>query len=259
VRQQHAHSWVEAYLPEVGWITFDPTPLAAAALRPRGLLYKLGQFSDSLEMSWSKYVIEYDLRAQQRLADRLHRVFTFGSGSRPAVGEPLKLPPRRRWLLPLSYAGAGVLFAALVAWALRRQLRRRQPAVQLQLETQGQLRRALQVLRRRGYHQRPGETLQQLAARVEAAGDSAGATFAELVHRYYAHRFGQQAIDLTEVARLTRVMARAPRSSSALPAMLPGSAAEAAAAEQAAAPDKLPEKSILLPPRGPSGVSPRDR
>ena len=227
VRQQHAHSWVEGYIQGQGWVTYDPTPLLAGPLRSRGLFYKVGQFSDSLEMSWSKYVIEYDLRAQLRLAERLQRVFSFGGG-KLQLGSSAQRRELRLILGSLAYAGAGLLSVTLLVGLLRRQKRRRQPAVQLQLETQGQLRRALLVLRRRGHHQRPGETLQQLAARVELAGDSAGASFAELVQRYYAHRFGQQEIDLAEVARLTRAMARAPRSSSALPALAPGGVGVAA-------------------------------
>jgi transglutaminase-like putative cysteine protease len=31
VRDIDAHSWVEAYFPEIGWVTFDPTPAASPA------------------------------------------------------------------------------------------------------------------------------------------------------------------------------------------------------------------------------------
>jgi hypothetical protein len=34
VRDIDAHSWVEAYFPRIGWVTFDPTPTAAPARRP---------------------------------------------------------------------------------------------------------------------------------------------------------------------------------------------------------------------------------
>lgn len=234
VRQQHAHSWVEGYIQGQGWVTYDPTPLLAGPLRSRGLFYKVGQFSDSLEMSWSKYVIEYDLRAQLRLAERLQRVFSFG-GAKLQLGSSAQRRELRLVFGAVAYAGAGLLAMTLLVGLLRRQRQRRQPAVQVQLETQGQLRRALLVLRRRGYNQRPGETLQQLAARVELAGDSAGASFAELVQHYYAHRFGQQDIDLAEVARLTRAMARAPRSSSALPALATASAGTGPADRDSAA------------------------
>src|SRR6185295_9106063 len=31
VRDTDAHSWVEAYFPKIGWVTFDPTPSASPA------------------------------------------------------------------------------------------------------------------------------------------------------------------------------------------------------------------------------------
>src|SRR4029078_10561360 len=31
VRDTDAHSWVEAYFPPYGWVTFDPTPAASPA------------------------------------------------------------------------------------------------------------------------------------------------------------------------------------------------------------------------------------
>ena len=33
VRDLDAHSWVEVYFPDIGWVTFDPTPAAAPADR----------------------------------------------------------------------------------------------------------------------------------------------------------------------------------------------------------------------------------
>ena len=29
MRDLDAHSWVEAWFPDIGWVTFDPTPAAA--------------------------------------------------------------------------------------------------------------------------------------------------------------------------------------------------------------------------------------
>jgi protein-glutamine gamma-glutamyltransferase len=37
VRDLDAHSWVEVYFNGIGWVTFDPTPAAAPAERPRDL------------------------------------------------------------------------------------------------------------------------------------------------------------------------------------------------------------------------------
>jgi len=36
VRGTHAHSWVEAYFPQYGWIEFEPTPIRNRLVRPQG-------------------------------------------------------------------------------------------------------------------------------------------------------------------------------------------------------------------------------
>ena len=65
MRQADAHSWVEAYFPGHGWVTFDPTP-PNAVLIPGGdgVFSAVGEWVDSLRLQWFKWVVEYDLEKQ---------------------------------------------------------------------------------------------------------------------------------------------------------------------------------------------------
>jgi protein-glutamine gamma-glutamyltransferase len=65
VRASDAHSWVEAYFPGIGWVTFDPTPADAQQF---GLLSRLGKYIDWMQLSWNEWVINYDFIHQVQMA-----------------------------------------------------------------------------------------------------------------------------------------------------------------------------------------------
>lgn len=67
VRQDDAHSWVEVWFPDSGWVVFDPTPTAAGGLdatAQRTLLRRLAAWSDYGRMLWSDVMLDYDLGNQ---------------------------------------------------------------------------------------------------------------------------------------------------------------------------------------------------
>jgi len=69
VRQQNAHSWVEAYINGVGWVTFDPTPAAGvgSARNPDTIMLKLTRWMDGLRLVWYRYVVDYSVKDQAAL------------------------------------------------------------------------------------------------------------------------------------------------------------------------------------------------
>lgn len=69
VRAKNAHSWVEAYFPGYGWVTFDPTP-GGGIESPQGwgraMLYL-----DAAASFWREWVVGYDTSHQYVLGQTL--------------------------------------------------------------------------------------------------------------------------------------------------------------------------------------------
>jgi protein-glutamine gamma-glutamyltransferase len=203
VRQGDAHSWVEAWIEPVGWLTFDPTPPAPGGATSGGWS-KLRQLLDNVEMAWFKWIIELDLAKQQDAVLGLKSWASRATSGGSVLGWA-KAHAR-------ALAALGVLAAALVAW---RAWRRRRPAVRGARPRTGAgaiaysaYQRALRALERRGHARRIGETGRELAVRVERAGDPGARPFAELVELYYRARFGDVNVPHGELDRLAAQVQR---------------------------------------------------
>jgi hypothetical protein len=72
VRAADAHSWVEAWLPRLGWTTFDPTPPDPNPPR-LSIFSKFGFYIDAVEVFWQDWVINYNLDRQLLLAARMEQ------------------------------------------------------------------------------------------------------------------------------------------------------------------------------------------
>ena len=77
VRASSAHSWVEAYFPNYGWISFDPTP--GTALGGATGWARLGLYVDAMASFWREWIVDYDASHQRALGEDALR------GSRSAI------------------------------------------------------------------------------------------------------------------------------------------------------------------------------
>ena len=204
VRASDAHSWVEVYFPGSGWLTFDPTPPSSD--EHFGLLSRLGEYADWMELSWNEWIINYDFIHQVLLAQNMQRTSRNWSESARAwfdrkqqMGRNwLKLWLSRhdglRLLLPLAlvfflimlrfeWLSAGMRRLRLL-WQLRApESARANPQLASRLYTE-----LLRLLDRRGFPRRASQTPFELAAVVDAP---ALAPAVREFTQIYAHaRFG---------------------------------------------------------------------
>ena len=161
VRERDAHLWAEVYVPDRGWLRFDPTPTRKVPLR-EGIPFALKSLMEMLNFEWSRYFLSYSMEEQ--------------------IG--LLVAALIRWKYIL-------LFSLILVLVSRYILKHRRKRGKVDLRRMGKVSRMyLEVLERlagRGFIKKPGETPMQFAQRLQDVA------FSRFTGIYYRVRYSASA------------------------------------------------------------------
>lgn len=199
IRASDAHSWVEAWLPGRGWVTFDPTPPDTGRAVTDVLWSRMMLYFDTADTLWREWVVGYSLDRQIDLVARVERRSRLLSKS-VEWNEELQawsaaaFTAARPWL---TYGGV-IVAAGFALWFLapglieqltaRRHSARVSSGKAVASDAAILYGRMLRVLRRRGLDKPAWLTPMEFAQIVPAAGQ--GALVEQITTAYQDLRYG---------------------------------------------------------------------
>ncbi len=197
VRLADAHSWVEAYVGGVGWITFDPSPRGTAQIpEMKGMLSSL--YLDALRMQWYRYVINWSIRDQVDTAITIRRQARAWRAWLAALGE------WGDWRSVVAAVIAVLAGALAVRW---RRGGRRATGTRGRVRTLRFYERALRALARHGLRPEVGETAREFCARAGQFRPTCAAPLARLTAAYEHCQFGAARLSSLDEAELDACLA----------------------------------------------------
>lgn len=204
VRDNRAHSWIEAYFSGFGWTRLDATP---ALMRPVRM-GRVKQVLDSIESWWGQWVTDYDASRQIELAKGLAKSLGLSRGRGNGIVWPR---PERKVVVGLTLVAAA---AYLIFRAVRRK-RRDAPSAGPEEVIRGSAHRlydrALRALTDLGLHRQAPETPREFLTRVETRLPELGPAFGRVTQSYERVRFAQVALSPLQMQRLTADVAEVER------------------------------------------------
>ncbi len=214
VRSGDAHAWVEVYLGDEGWVSFDPTPPSTAEPNAAdALLAELRAISDAMRARWQEWIVGYDLRSQRELARTLGR--WLGGGGSPGVArtsaaatDDQRLSPWRTAAILLGLVALAIAidrgYRALLRGRARGGERPVDPTMREVVALYRELEREMVRL---GTPRAPSATPLEHARALSDAGAPHAGAVQRITRRYVDARFGGARLDDPELAALRAELA----------------------------------------------------
>ena len=215
IRASDAHSWVEAYFPNYGWVAFDPTPSASIPLRTGWNRVTL--YVDAMASFWREWVVNYDVGHQQSLAVSAssrsrHLLWVLRHWWRRHYRDLLAAARHTGSTVagaPLRWGLGGGLIAALLGLVVNApRLLRALGKIRLAARPERSPRRAATIwyermtdsVARRGWRKSPTQTPDEFVARIDDAG--VRQRVAEFTRHYESARFDNSVEDVRRLPEL---------------------------------------------------------
>lgn len=215
VRASSAHSWVEAYFPGQGWVSFDPTP--GGGLGGTSGWGRVALYIDAMASFWREWVVDYDSAHQKSLGeDAMQRSRTAVDGLRAWAERhydnmlaKARRTQRKVSQSPRGWGAAGVLLCLfLLALANVRTLlrwKRERRLASHPEEAPGQAaalwyQRMVHWLGRRGWRKTEMQTPSEFLTRIEDA--AMRQQLESFTRAYEAARFGESTEDARRLPEL---------------------------------------------------------
>lgn len=224
VRASDAHAWVEAYFPDYGWISFDPTPPSAATI-PTGW-GRLSLYLDAAESFWREWVVNYDMSHQYTLGREVlqhgektkFELQLWASHQYRAWLKKARAVWRAASVSPERWGGIAVLCALMVILTLsankiwrwsRRYRLASHPGKAPALAASIWYERMMRVLSRRGWRKTKTQTPQEFLRTIP--NQSIREQVARFTQRYESARFGGSAEAAEQLPEIYEEISSAPR------------------------------------------------
>ncbi len=200
VRQSHAHTWVEAYFPEQGWVVFDPTPpdpnIQSSQMSAASRAY------DMMRLYWQRYVVKYSFKDQVRIVRFFNRESRelgdqFKNLKTLKAKDILKYLDEHPWIWLTMILAMAVFFVLRAKYSLQGWSLAAKPPVSVRLY-QTMLRR----LEKQGIHKHLNWTHLEFLNHLDSLSPEARQRVHEITRFYERARFGNQPSDDAEMKHI---------------------------------------------------------